>query len=82
VYNEYLRFLKASGVFPDSSDTSEEVLKLSEESRGESSPEEELLRKIYLKARYSEETVTAEDVLKAEECLAAIVAAGNAPTKE
>jgi hypothetical protein len=82
VYNEYLRFLKASGVFPDRSDTSEEVLKLSEESRGESSPEEELLRKIYLKARYSEETVTAEDVLKAEECLAAIVAAGNAPTKE
>ncbi|MBR1440765.1 MAG: DUF4129 domain-containing protein, partial [Lachnospiraceae bacterium] len=75
VYNEYLLFLKSSGVFPESSDTSEEVLKRSEEKMGEIGPEEERLRKIYLKARYSEETVTAEDAEEARNCLDAIIAA-------
>ena len=75
VYNEYLLFLKSAGIFPESSDTSGDILERSEKHMGGISPEEELLRKIYLKARYSEETVTAEDVIKAEKCFDAIIAA-------
>ena len=72
LYREYLDYLKENGLRRSAADTSGEILKESERISSASAPAEETLRRVYLKARYSAETVTQEDVAAAKESLDAI----------
>ena len=72
IYREYLDYLKENGLQRTAADTSEEILKESERISSASAPAEETLRRVYLKARYSAETVTESDVAAARESLEAI----------
>ena len=72
LYREYLDYLKENGLQRSVSDTSAEILAESERISETSAPDEEALRRIYLKARYSAETVTEEDVAAARRSLDAI----------
>ncbi len=69
LYREYLDFLGENGLRRDPSQTSEDVLAESERISGREDEDETALRQIYLKARYSAETVTDEDVTAAKKHL-------------
>ena len=72
IYREYLDYLRENGLQRTASDTSAEILAESERISTASAAEEKTLRRIYLKARYSAETVTREDVAAAKASLDAI----------
>ena len=72
LYREYLDYLKDNGLTRSPSDTSEEILAESARISDSSAREEETLRSVYLKARYSAAAVTDEDVAAARASLAAI----------
>ena len=72
IYREYLDYLKENGLQRTASDTSAEILAESERISAVSAADEKALRRIYLKARYSAETVTEEDVAAAKASLEAI----------
>ena len=72
LYREYLGYLKENGLRRSRSDTSAEILAESERISAAKSEEEETLRRVYLKARYSAATVTEEDVEVARKSLDAI----------
>ena len=72
LYREYLDHLQENGLQRTASDTSGEILTESARLTGASAAEEETLRRVYLKARYSGETVTEADVAEARACLEAI----------
>ena len=69
LYREYLTYLKENGLQRTASDTSEEILSESKRISSASASAEEALRSIYLKARYSAEAVTEEDVAAARASL-------------
>ena len=69
IYREYLDYLKGNGLQRSASDTSEEILSESKRISSASASAEEALRSIYLKARYSAEAVTEEDVAAARASL-------------
>ena len=73
LYREYLETLRRGGVRRGAADTSAEILAESRRISPETGTEaEEALRQIYLKARYSAESVTDQDVAEARQCLEAI----------
>lgn len=72
LYREYLDFLRQNGLRRSPADTSGEILSESERISVGSAAEEETLRRVYLKARYSSAPVTDEDVAAARASLDAI----------
>ena len=72
IYREYLDYLQENGLQRSAADTSAEILAESERISPASAPAEETLRRVYLKARYSAETVTEADVDAARSSLDAI----------
>ena len=68
IYRDYLDYLRENGLSRSVSDTSAEILAESERISAVSAPAEETLRRIYLKARYSADTVTEADVADARRC--------------
>lgn len=72
LYRQYLEYLKENGLKRTVSDTSEEIMAESARISAGSAPEEETLRSVYLKARYSAAKVTDEDVAAARRSLDAI----------
>ena len=72
LYRDYLEYLKENGLQRSPSDTSAEILAESARISESNTPEEETLRRIYLKARYSADTVTDADVDAARQCLDAV----------
>ncbi len=72
IYREYLDYLRENGLQRSVSDTSAEILEESERISSSSAADEKALRRVYLKARYSAETVTDEDVAAARASLEAI----------
>lgn len=77
IYRDYLDYLRENGLQRTASDTSEEILTESERMSGASMPEEETLRRVYLKARYGAATVTEDDVAAARASFDAIRSRGK-----
>ncbi len=72
VYAEYLSYLEKRGFKRLEADTSLDILKRSESICGESA-EEEILRSIYLKARYGKGDITEDDVAMAKQSFDKII---------
>ena len=72
IYRDYLELLRRSGVQRGAGDTSAEILAESRRLTPEGGQEEDALRAVYLKARYSAESITDADVAEARRCLEAL----------